>query len=356
MTVRRCQRLSCPQKGIWGLKEMRLDSIQVGRGAAAVLVVLLHSELAVTKYFGAPITNGALLFGKAGVDFFFVLSGFIIWWVHSRDIGYKPRLANYTMRRLRRIYPTYWVALACVISIFAVMPEAGTGSELEASSLFRAILLFPNPDGQILGVAWTLCYEMLFYTLFGILIFAPIAGIVLMAGWLLGAMAFPDANSFIFAPYPAHFAMGMAAALQSRGLNLRYGVAIAAGGVCLFAACAVAEQHLGEVARHLCYAVSSMVIIVGLCSMDLKSPTSWPKPLLLLGAASYSLYLVHYPTLIGTNKLLSKLYPELSPSIALICAIAAATGAGITFHLVVERPISDFLQRRDSRMAQAALG
>ncbi|TIQ23514.1 MAG: acyltransferase [Mesorhizobium sp.] len=335
---------------------MRLDSIQVGRGAAAVLVVLLHSELAVTKYFGAPITNGALLFGKAGVDFFFVLSGFIIWWVHSRDIGYKSRLANYTMRRLRRIYPTYWVALACVISIFAVMPEAGTGSELEASSLFRAILLFPNPDGQILGVAWTLCYEMLFYTLFGILIFAPIAGIVLMAGWLLGAMAFPDANSFIFAPYPAHFAMGMAAALQSRGLNLRYGVAIAAGGVCLFAACAVAEQHLGEVARHLCYAVSSMVIIVGLCSMDLKSPTSWPKPLLLLGAASYSLYLVHYPTLIGTNKLLSKLYPELSPSIALICAIAAATGAGITFHLVVERPISDFLQRRDSRMAQAAPG
>ena len=60
---------------------------------------------------GLPF-GGLFLFAHAGVDFFFVLSGFIIYRVHRGDIGSPHRLSRYAWRRFVRIYPTYWIILA----------------------------------------------------------------------------------------------------------------------------------------------------------------------------------------------------------------------------------------------------
>jgi len=54
-------------------------------------------------------------FGHAGVDLFFVISGFIILFVHYDDIGRPERLGRYVGRRLSRILPTYWVALVLIV-------------------------------------------------------------------------------------------------------------------------------------------------------------------------------------------------------------------------------------------------
>ncbi len=59
--------------------------------------------------FGPFPASGLFAFGHAGVDFFFVLSGFIILHVHAGDIGRPVRLGHYLQRRFTRVYPFYWV-------------------------------------------------------------------------------------------------------------------------------------------------------------------------------------------------------------------------------------------------------
>ena len=88
---------------------VRLLSVEAARGAAAVLVLLVHSSamLAAPKYFGEMPFYGLFKFGHAGVDFFFVLSGFIIFHVHRTDLGNPARLGKYLARRFVRIFPTY---------------------------------------------------------------------------------------------------------------------------------------------------------------------------------------------------------------------------------------------------------
>lgn len=87
----------------------RMDLIQVGRGIAAMMVVLFHlgGAMSAEKYFGDLTYIRLFRFGSAGVEFFFVLSGFIIMYAHQKDIGRPDALAYYARRRAVRIYPSY---------------------------------------------------------------------------------------------------------------------------------------------------------------------------------------------------------------------------------------------------------
>ena len=66
----------------------RLLGIQAGRGFAALLVVFYHATkmISLPQYAGHEPLHGFFQFGHAGVDFFFVLSGFIIMYVHYDDV------------------------------------------------------------------------------------------------------------------------------------------------------------------------------------------------------------------------------------------------------------------------------
>lgn len=68
----------------------KLVALEVGRGLAASMVVLDHANASTRLLFGPRGDLAALNYGKFGVDFFFVLSSFVIVWSHWSDIG-KPR-------------------------------------------------------------------------------------------------------------------------------------------------------------------------------------------------------------------------------------------------------------------------
>ena len=84
--------------------------IEALRGLAATAVVFYHTARHTDKAYGTPLLRQIFQFGHAGVDLFFVLSGFIILFVHFRDIGQPGRLSYYANRRFTRVMPTYWVA------------------------------------------------------------------------------------------------------------------------------------------------------------------------------------------------------------------------------------------------------
>ena len=144
----------------------RLGGIEALRGLAASAVVLYHAARHVDKAYGAPGLAHAFLPGHAGVDLFFVLSGFIILHVHARDIGVPARLPHYANRRFSRVMPLYWVAL-CVTILAGSLGGHGWPAPWRVAV---SASLLPAHLEPLLGVAWTLQYEIVFYAAFALLV------------------------------------------------------------------------------------------------------------------------------------------------------------------------------------------
>jgi peptidoglycan/LPS O-acetylase OafA/YrhL len=135
------------------------------RALAALSVVVFHS-LAYTapdRHWFSPYTRAL---GGAGVALFFVLSGFLLYRpfvLAYLGAGSAPRLRSFYTRRLFRIFPAYWVALAVLMAFgLAQMSTHDIGTVVTYASLTQ------NYRGQLwvlggLFVAWTLCLELSFY-------------------------------------------------------------------------------------------------------------------------------------------------------------------------------------------------
>ena len=95
------------------------QSLQSGRAVAATLVLLFHlgATIASEKYFGIQWFSIPFSFGDSGVDFFFVLSGFIIFYVHKSDLGRPTTLKSYIYKRITRIYPVYLIVFIGVYGL-----------------------------------------------------------------------------------------------------------------------------------------------------------------------------------------------------------------------------------------------
>src|SRR3954471_22825547 len=99
----------------------QIRSLQALRGVACLAVVALH--MSGYERLVAPhrhLTGWTPTFGWAGVDLFFVLSGFIITWTQDKMLGQPAAVGSYLVRRLWRIYPLYWAcwAFAAAVHIY----------------------------------------------------------------------------------------------------------------------------------------------------------------------------------------------------------------------------------------------
>jgi len=146
--------------------KLQLNLIQVYRGIAAILVLFHHGNIIFNRDLKQNFFGNILGFGWAGVDFFFVLSGFIIFYIHQLDIGKPTEVKSFILKRIIRIYPLYWMVLS--IKIIASLSGGYKGEDYHITPLqiFKAILLFPQ-DKTILtqnfiGVSWTLSDEIFF--------------------------------------------------------------------------------------------------------------------------------------------------------------------------------------------------
>lgn len=208
-----------------GAAPRKLLGVEAARGIAAALVVAVHASHiladASSGYAALPLW-GLFRFGRSGVDFFFVLSGFIIYYVHQADVAEHRGARAYVRKRLVRIYPTYWVVLAAYAVLLTLSPQKGMGP-ISLGEVVANVFLWPQQQAPILGVSWTLRHELLFYCIFGLLIFnRTVSGIVLIL-WavflvigmsvilMLGAPLFQGIlGSFVFRIFNIEFFFGMA--------------------------------------------------------------------------------------------------------------------------------------------------
>jgi len=155
----------------------------LARGLAAFAVTIFHGihGIALEQYVGHAPFQWFFSFAHAGVDFFFVLSGFIIYIAHHADVGDLSALPRYVWRRVTRIYPIYWVITGFVIILIIFRP--GGEHELDAEHILNSVLLLPQSRPPLIGVAWTLEHEMLFYLAFSSLIIGRRLGAIVFIGW-----------------------------------------------------------------------------------------------------------------------------------------------------------------------------
>lgn len=347
------------------------SSLQAGRAVAALLVVLMHcsvSIFALPKYWGTKPFGPVFDFGHAGVEFFFVLSGFIILHVHWQDLGIPARLGDFAYKRFRRIYPIYWVVLALVAAAYFANPAFGKGHEREPLTLLSSFLLVHlTPGDPVLPVSWTLFHEILFYVLFGLVIFRYRLGMVVAAAFLVGAVArlalghLPYPLEFLCSPYNLLFAMGALAAWLCRRDRMPAPALLVFLGVALFGCTALDEVRLGllgEDARTLLYGLGSAQALAGAVELERGGRLRVWAWLRLLGDASYAIYLAHFPTqsLMAKVFVATGLREALTPQASFVLLVLLSVAVGLGLHLFVERPLLALLSRRPDAASAAPTG
>ena len=314
---------------------------------AAFAVVLYHlngSIFGKAKYFPDQI-HPILGAGHAGVEFFFVLSGFLMVWLYGGRLGRSDAVWPFLKKRFVRIYPVYWVVLTVLLPVYFLMPGVGEGYETQPWSILTSYLLFPTPQDPILQVAWTLRFEIFFYLMFAALIAWPRAVLPIFLVWAIGGatslfipLRFP--LSFVFNPMILLFLYGaVAAQIARRGIAAPR--LVAACGIVGFAGVAVGEVHF-DLARGLCmtgYGLFAAAAVAGLVKLEQAGRLTVPRWLSYQGDASYALYLVHFPMLsIGVKLVFAANLDSILPPAMIACLLVAlCVIAAIALHEIFER-------------------
>ncbi len=343
-----------------------ISVLQAGRGLAALAVVLFHLNGVVFPRFLPGLATeiwAPFRGGEAGVDFFFVLSGFLMAHIHWSRRGLAGEAARFAWKRFLRIYPAYWlVAAPLAVVLLWLVPDLAQPHERGAAYITASLALFPTERHPVLDVAWTLQHEVLFYAVFGLALWRPRLGGLLLVGWLGASLIVPFTDppwpvGFLFSGFHLLFAMGMAAAFLFRRGAVPLPGAIAAGGLIGFAV-AWALLCVGERTVGLTWAfgLSAALAVLGLAEMERQGRLRFAGALAVLGDSSYSLYLLHMPVMAAGALALKASGLDLPVAVAFALLLGSALAAGFAFRLVVEKPILAMTRPRPKLAAAVAAG
>ncbi|MGF7180816.1 peptidoglycan/LPS O-acetylase OafA/YrhL [Tunturiibacter psychrotolerans] len=340
--------------------------IQVLRGLAACMVVIHHSTQSWSQSLGKGVSAPTWEAGAAGVDIFFVISGFVM---AISTIGREDKThpaVSFLERRLIRIYPLYWiVSLVYLLKVTIVRwyPRfAGTGQHVQTplGYIVSSFLLIPYRDSlghiqPLLNVGWTLSFEMFFYLLFALALalrvrvayfLTPIMSILVVAGTFHGAH-WPAILLVLTDPMLLEFLAGvLLGQLVIQGVRLN----VATSALLLIVAPMLFFFAPRTPIRVLQWGVPAALLVSAFVMLEDRFEGLWPRWALLLGDASYSLYLSHFLVLIVLAKRMVKISTltstHLKGEIASVLIMSCcATLVSIVLYRVVEQPINRKLRR-----------
>jgi exopolysaccharide production protein ExoZ len=312
-----------------------LKQIQALRGLAALSVVAFHA----LQGWGDGFWIGA-----AGVDVFFVISGFIIWREALRP-GVTP--GGFFWRRLTRVAPAYWLATVAVGAVALAWPRFMPEVVVSPSHLLLSLAFVPHADPlgrnfPLLPPGWTLDYEAGFYLLVTAVLLAPARARPALA---LAALALMSLPGFVFTPLYGlganpmllEFAAGVWLAHRaSRGAVIPPGAGLTFAGL---GAALLAAMWLGGFQdilwRPLLWGLPAVMIVAGALAAEPIRALTPPGALVRLGDASYAIYLCHMPAV-------ALVFAALGTAPVWVfapAAILASLVAGLAAHRFVERPL-----------------
>jgi exopolysaccharide production protein ExoZ len=330
----------------------KLWSIQYLRFIAAFGVILFHA-------WGA--TPYPFPFGAVGVDLFFVISGFVMW----QGAAGKPQTpGRFWRRRIRRIVPLYWAAIAAVVLLVHVFGVRPLGATDEVGPVIKSLLFIPYMNkngtmGPVVSPGWTLNYEMFFYVLFGVSLFIAAAyrfaflGVIFLILWWCGQNYEPHsvALATYLDPICLEFWFGVVAAALS--LRFRLPGWTGVGAVILGVVLMWAPEHFAGVAApssRVTIAAGGAALLMGVVGLEAAGRLPRIGWLKYGGEASYALYLAQIFGFEAVRPLIGG-WP--GPARALAFA-GSALLAGFVAHRFVEKPMSELLAAKPGRLRKLA--
>ena len=323
-------------------------AIQYLRAVAAISVVIYHVLL-----HWLPDLKPRYLILSGGVDLFFIISGFVMWGV---TWGVEGGSWSFLSKRLKRIVPLYWILTTVMLAIMVARPSVMLKSKLDIPHVVASYLFVPwihpvtHMFEPLLFPGWTLNYEMFFYGIFALALFAPSrfrAGAII--GSLLAIVALgyiPHSRTspveFYTASIILEFAMGVAlGALVTSGKRLPpvLSAPLALAGFGLLAMAVVTGM---PAARALVWGIPAAMLVAGCVFLERSTGPRLATFPLLLGDASYSIYLVQVPIISALFQISGKvgvLHKPAGMALAMTATALVSVGAGVLVYWFVERPI-----------------
>jgi exopolysaccharide production protein ExoZ len=307
------------------------------RAIAAIGVVIYHIDYR----FVSDVHTDFL-----GVATFFVLSGFIMCYVTKDDAE------GFLTHRIVRIVPLYWL---CILARFAIL----YGPHLfdpavwldQVPLILRSMFFVPSDEPPFVAVGWTLNFEMYFYAVFAAALlisrrFAPVIVTAVILAVFAADRAVPGTFllHFYAHSYIGHFLSGIALFYLWRITPDRLPklpTAIAAIAILIFAyAILVKTPSPGQWAYVLPAIIVGSMLLMARAGVDIK----W-RPLVILGDASYAIYLTH-TLVMGVIRRISPRVLDLGKSEITWCLalLALCVVLGVAVHLVIEKPMLRFIR------------
>jgi peptidoglycan/LPS O-acetylase OafA/YrhL len=296
-------------------------NIQLLRFIAAMLVVIYHTAARIPETSAVSHQLFGLIetLGFAGVDIFFVISGFIMVYTTRGRVGLEQG-QQFMRRRIARIYSGYWPFFFMAWLVFGLTRSA----HVAEANLLKSFLLWPQSLNLVLlEITWTLSYEMYFYVMFAVLVaLTPIrarARVLVLAAFTLLAYNgykhyfasgfspeniyyYPFFERFLTSPFLLEFLAGAWLALwlekhhllKSR-LWLLAGVALfcAGGFVNAYFYSGLIEQGYHVFPRVLVFGIPSLLMVAGMVAVEADGHVANQRFSIQAGGASYAIYLSH---------------------------------------------------------------
>jgi exopolysaccharide production protein ExoZ len=336
------------------------------RGLAACAVLFSHVALEF-RHFSNQISGhavNALNSGRAGVDVFFVISGFVMIYVTAARFGSARESWRFLIKRLIRIAPVYWFYTTAMAAIVVSAPALLRHSGLTVPYVIASYLFYPfaRPGGgeisPLLDLGWTLNYEMYFYVLFAVaMLFTRRVGLTLLT---LLFVAMVVAGPFVNPSWAAAWYWSRPIILEflagvAIGLAFLGGVRVPRAAALAMMAVAVAwfmlQMEVGGGELRVVRFGLPAAVLVGACT--LLRPRAGPHQqsflwgwFLLIGDASYSLYLVHmFAVRLVTRLLEPRLLGNLFVPVYFLAAFATALLLALASYRLIELPTKAWLER-----------
>ena len=330
----------------------RVRSIQALRALAALSVVLYHA---------CQWANAGFAIGAAGVDVFFVISGFVMW-TTIQDENLTP--ASFLQRRFWRVAPAYWLVTLVIAGLALMAPKLMSHVYVTPRHVLMSVLFLQHNDPSglpfpVLPVGWSLNYEAIFYTVVALALTVPARRrFGLIAGSLIGIMLLgivPPVSLFLagqahlgeiaqkpfflFAnPMMLQFLAGVVIAkLRLEGRLPRHGAGwgLVAAALAMFFVLSFFDLY-ASLWRPILWGTPAALLVAGVVSLEAGGRVLADRLSDRLGEASYSLYLCHWPVVVILAGAMGVARPWLFTPVAFVAAVAV----GLAYWRFVERPLT----------------
>ncbi|WP_459500433.1 acyltransferase family protein [Bacillus sp. C1] len=331
-------------------QRQRLNLIQASRAIVPLLILSFHVGFVADEHFNYNFLNLTKLERVGGADYFFIVTGFMMFYVYSKYIGNRDKFRPFLMKRFIGIYPFYWV-ITCIVIVFFFFIPVGYGYSKSFKTILGSLSLFPWHEEPIIYSAWSLRHNILFYMIFSMLIFKNGKIMRFLIGlWitLIVIIYIKDIEinnyliSFIFNRLNLNFILGCCCAYIAMNFRIKHGKSLLTLGMLGYTFTWITVIYdLMHIDTVLMYAISGTCLILGLVSFDINKKVSIPKIFNYLGNASFSIYLTH-PAFIGLIAIMIKklgIYDLIGNLFSTLLCILIAIIMGCLAHSFIEKPL-----------------